>query len=648
MARDIGAQSVTSLLVNSSPDALILLTDTFAVEFWSSGAQSMFGYLEAEAVGRTIHELIVPAPQQPAVDRALNAPDSSRAPAIEIEFRTKQNTTLVGDMSITTLPPVTPVRFLLTIKDVSSLACIRRRKLLQARVHELLAHVVDAAVLIDAHGWVLCATPKVETVFSYTRAEIILQPFAQVLDDASTTLLATHLTVSSEAQHMPRLALTGVTKDGRRFRFHAHLTRLHMEEDVLTMATLHEHDGGEEPAAQELRAEDHELHGQKLEAIGRLAGGIAHDFNNVLTVVTGFSQLILRGVQQGEDLSTFVEAIKEIKAAGERGAQLTGQLLAFSRKQPAQPEVIALNPILHGVERMLKSLVGENIELVLVPSKETGSIMADPGHVGQVIMNLTLNAKDAMPDGGELIIETANCELPVALHCEHDTVPRGRYVMLSVRDTGVGIATDVLPRIFEPFFTTKERGKGTGLGLATVYGIVKQSDAHFYVKSAVSQGTEIRIYFPRIESPAQTQAQSGAPTARAIETTIQPVKPITGETILIVEDEDGVRAVERTLLQEAGYHVLEASDSEEAIELCTRYGGPIHLMVTDVMLPGLNGRQLAERLTTLRTNLKVIFVTGYSSDIVFRQGVETKSLWFLQKPFPPELLLSKVRQILNT
>jgi CheY-like chemotaxis protein len=275
---------------------------------------------------------------------------------------------------------------------------------------------------------------------------------------------------------------------------------------------------------------------------------------------------------------------------------------------------------------------------MLLQSNATGAIKADPGHIGQIIMNLTLNAKDAMPAGGQLTIETANCDLQEPLQGQHDTVPIGRYVMLSVKDTGAGIATDVLPRIFEPFFTTKERGKGTGLGLATVYGIVKQSEAHLFVSSAPGIGTDMRIYFPRVEgTPETVRPPEGGTDTRAC-----------GETILIVEDEEGVRMVERTLLQDAGYHVLEATNANEAVELCTRFGGSIHLMVTDVMLPGANGRELAERLLTLRANLKVIFVTGYSADTVFRQGPESKTVWFLQKPFPPDLLLKKVRQILGS
>jgi two-component system, cell cycle sensor histidine kinase and response regulator CckA len=636
MARDIGTTSFSQLLLNSCPDALILLSETHTIESWNRGAQTMFGYLEAEVLSRSVFDAIVPATQKFAIQQALG-PGTQGDAVIEVELRTKQRRSFVADITITALATKTPLRWLLTIKDVSSLACTRRRQLLQSRANHLLAHVIDAAVLLDAHGWVLAATPRAEALLGTPLGEIVMQPIGRLLDEPSAALLSTALTLthdSSGTPSTPRLALTGATREGVRVSFTAHLTRLRMEDDVLTMATFHDGHG----AGSELGAQDHELHSQKLEAIGRLAGGIAHDFNNVLTVITGFSQLILRGLQQGEDVSAYIDAIKEIKAAGERGAQLTSQLLAFSRKQPAQPEVIALNPIVSSVERMLKSLVGENIELVLVPSKDTGAINADPGHIGQVIMNLTLNAKDAMPDGGELILETANCDLPVPLHCEHDTVPRGKYVMLSVRDTGCGITPEALPRIFEPFFTTKERGKGTGLGLATVYGIVKQSQGHLYVKSAVGQGTELRIYFPRVDgSPVTSRAAEGAPT-----------KVASGETILVVEDEDGVRTVEKTLLQDAGYNVLEAADSEEAMELCTRHGGPIHLMVTDVMLPGMNGKQLADRLATLRSNLKVIFVTGYSSDVLFRQGVDTRSLWFLQKPFAPELLLSKVRQILSS
>jgi CheY-like chemotaxis protein len=365
-----------------------------------------------------------------------------------------------------------------------------------------------------------------------------------------------------------------------------------------------------------------------------LAGGIAHDFNNLLTVITSYSDLLL------EELGTEDPRrgdVAEIRKAGASAAGLTRQLLAFSRQQVLEPRVLDMNAVVSSAETLLKRLIGEDIELVTALAPRLGAIKADPGQLEQVIVNLAVNARDAMPEGGKITIETANVDMDVAYVRDHPLARPGPYVMLSVSDTGTGMDEQTQRRIFEPFFTTKEMGKGTGLGLATVYGIVKQSGGFIWVYSELDHGTTFKVYLPRV-----TEAVD-APTPRA-----QPKESPRGtETVLLVEDAAAVRAVSRQVLERLGYAVLEAPDGKAALHLATKHRGPIHLLLTDVVMPELGGRQLAEQLTALRPELKVLYVSGYTDDAVVRHGVLEAGIAYLQKPFTPEILGRRVREVLD-
>jgi PAS domain S-box-containing protein len=375
---------------------------------------------------------------------------------------------------------------------------------------------------------------------------------------------------------------------------------------------------------------------QKMEAIGRLTGSIAHDFNNLLTVISGYSTLLLRRLKPGDRLHRFSE---EIMRASERARGLTQQLLAFSRRQILEPRVLNLNRSVAAMNPMLRRLIGEDIDLVTLLSPELGPIRADVGQIEQVIMNLAVNARDAMPQGGKLTIETANAELDEAYASRHIGIDPGLYVLLAITDTGQGMDMETRAHLFEPFFTTKAQGKGTGLGLATVYGIVKQSGGHIFVDSEPGRGTTFKIYFPRTENIPEAE-QEPPPTLDT--------EGIRGsETILLVEDEEAVRELARETLEEAGFHVLEAQDGATAIARCSRYEGPIHLLVTDVVMPGMDGRTLAKRLTTIHPNMKVLYMSGYTDDTLLRRGIFSGDLVFLQKPFTPFSLACKVREVLN-
>jgi PAS domain S-box-containing protein len=374
---------------------------------------------------------------------------------------------------------------------------------------------------------------------------------------------------------------------------------------------------------------------QKMEAVGQLAGGIAHDFNNLLMVIQSDSEVILRQLGTRHPLRRSAEGIRE---AAEQAATLTRQLLAFSRKQVLAPKVLDLNATVAGVHKILQRLIGEPIALVMAPGPHLGRVKADPGQIEQVIMNLAVNARDAMPDGGQLTVETANLDLD-EISALHPGAPPGRYVTMVVRDTGCGMDAETQARLFEPFFTTKEPGKGTGLGLSTVYGIVKQSGGHIWVESAPGRGTTFRICLPRVEASAAPVEDPRAETRRA--------KSAGAQTILLVEDAVRVRDVVREILEMSDYAVLEASHGAEALVVSGRHQGPIHLMITDVVMPGMSGSELAQRLISLRPETKVLYMSGYTDDAIVRHGVLAADTPFLPKPFSPDALTRKVRDVLD-
>jgi GAF domain-containing protein/CheY-like chemotaxis protein len=382
------------------------------------------------------------------------------------------------------------------------------------------------------------------------------------------------------------------------------------------------------------QTQDQLIQAQKMEAIGRLAGGVAHDFNNLLTVIMGRTGLLLAGlgVEKAQR-----PALELIQATVTRAADLTRQLLAFSRKQVLQPVVLDLNAVVSTMGEMLRRLIGEDIALVTVLNPGLGRVKADPGQVEQVIMNLAINARDAMPRGGRLTLETANVELDAGYARQHPGARPGPHVMLALSDTGGGMDAETQAHIFEPFFTTKGPGKGTGLGLATVYGVVKQSDGTIWVYSEPGRGTTFKVYLPLVEDPVEpAQGDDLAPA------------PLRGmETVLLVEDEDAVRDLARDVLQASGYTVLEARHGGEALRICAQHPEPIHLMLTDVVMPEMSGRELAQRLAVLRPGVKVLYMSGYTDNAVVHHGVLDPGTVFLQKPFSPTVLTRKVREVLD-
>lgn len=371
-------------------------------------------------------------------------------------------------------------------------------------------------------------------------------------------------------------------------------------------------------------------HSQKMDAVGRLAGGVAGDFNNVLTVITGYSELLRTELPTGNPLRRFAD---EILWAAERAASLTRQLLAFSRGPSAQPRLLDLNAVLANMEPMLRRLVGESIELITLTGPGLGRVKADPAQIEQIVMNLAGNARDAMPEGGKLVIETANVDLEDPASSKKIGVRPGAYVMLAVSDTGIGMDAATRSRLFEPFFTTKEPGKGSGLGLATVYGIVKQSEGQVTVYSQPGCGTIFEIYLPRFTEAVGTTG------AR------RQVQPKGSETILLVDDEDGVRKLVNAILQGHGYSVIEAGSGPAALAAFEKNAHKIDLVVTDIVMPQMNGLELGERLTQARPELKILYMSGYRDNPI---GGTTPDRAFLHKPFTPDTLLEKIREVLDS
>jgi len=503
---------------------------------------------------------------------------------------------------------------------------------------QLLELAPDAMIVVGADRRIVIVNGQAELLFDWKGEELVGQRIEVLIPQRYRQVHAAHhgdfLSHPRPRRMGSTQPLTALRKDGTEIPVEISLGPIRTAEGLIVVATIRDV-SARVRAEQALRRTEEQLrHAQKMEAIGLLAGGIAHDFNNLLSVILGHANLMLETLAPHDALRVDLD---ELVLASQRASDLTRQLLAFSRKQVLEPRVLDVNQELVAVERMLRRVVGEDIVLSVLKAEPLGQVYADPGQLEQVIMNLVVNARDAMPRGGKLTIETADVVLDAAYAVDHLGATVGPHVMLAVTDTGSGIDAETRARIFEPFFTTKEKGKGTGIGLATVLGIVAQSGGHIAVYSEPGEGTTFKIYLPRTDRPTEA-VMSPTPPRRSLRGS---------ETILLVEDEDQVRAVARAVLARYGYDVLEARNGSDALAACAGCKGKIDLVVTDVVMPSLTGPQFTQRLAGLRPTTKVIFMSGYPDNSIVHHGVLEKGIAFLAKPFTSEVLLRKVRELLD-
>jgi len=495
----------------------------------------------------------------------------------------------------------------------------------------LLESASQAIISTDGAGTMVLVNRQAEEMFGYQREELLGSPIEMLLPEANR---GAHFQLRAEYLDRPGVRpmgsgidLSARRKDGSEFPVEVGLSHIETAGGVFAIAFVID-------ISQRKRIEQQLAHAQKMEAVGRLAGGVAHDFNNMLTVIAGYGAMVLEELQGQGPLRSHVG---EIVAAANRAATLTGQLLAFSRQQCMRPQVINLNTLIANTENMLRRLVREDAVLELILQGGLGSVRANPDQVEQAIVNLVVNARDAIPAGGRITVETANVCFDECYARTHTGVHPGEFAMIAVSDTGNGMDADVLRRVFEPFFTTKQQGKGTGLGLATVYGMVKQTGGDICVYSEPGKGTTFKLYFPAVEDPvAASPAVIVQPALRG------------DETILVVEDEPSVRGVTVKMVEQLGYVALAAASGAEALEMSKAQSGTIALLLTDVVMPNMNGRQLAAELAGTRPDMKVLYLSGYTESVAIQHGIVDASVPFLPKPFSRDALAKTIRDVLKT
>jgi two-component system cell cycle sensor histidine kinase/response regulator CckA len=509
----------------------------------------------------------------------------------------------------------------------------------EARFGRLAESGIIGIVTADVHGNILDANDAYTKMVGYSREDLV-QGALRWADLTAPELR--HLTL----QFIEKLQSTGIAapfeteslrKDGTRIPILVGAAMLAYPKFIAFAADLTERrraEDGRIRAEKALYESERQLRqAQKMEALGRLAGGVAHDFNNVLSVILSYGELILSGMKPLDPLRADIE---EIRSAARRAAGLTRQLLLLSRQKVAAPKVVEIHDVLTSMKKMIARILGEDVELVIVTPKSSGRVKIDPSHIDQVILNLVVNARDAMPTGGKLTIETDSVLLDEEYARNHLRAKAGPYVMVAVSDTGTGMDRETQARIFEPFFTTKEIGKGTGLGLSTVFGIVQQCGGHLFVYSEPGQGTTFKVYLPQVDAAVDVLQ------ARASPATLYGT-----ETILLVEDEEQVRKIAQNILRRQGYRVIAAPHGEEALRLSAEHQGPIALLLTDVVMPKMSGPELAKRLMAARPETKVLCMSGYTDDSIVRHGVLESGVAFIQKPFTPSSLATKIREVLD-
>jgi PAS domain S-box-containing protein len=629
------AESRFQALIEASSDVVKLSGADGVITYISPSVLTVLGYRPDELVGRTMSELVHPdhLEMYQADQRArLERPGMRTA----IRFRARHRNgewRWIGARTTNLLEDPAVRAVLSNLRDITHENKAREA---QAYLASIVEYSDQAIVGHDMKGQVTSWNRAAEKLFGYKADEILGKHISLLMPPELRDEGAAFVERAREGTVIDELDTLRRRKDGALVEVRVTLSPLRDAAGEVVGVVGMASDLRERKRAEDVvtRLREQLQHAQRVEAIGRLAGGIAHDFNNALSVVLTYATLVLQDLPEGEPARA---DILEIQRAGQRAARLTQQLLAFSRQQVLQPKVLDLNETLSGMRDMLQRLLGEDVELSLLAATDLGRVNVDPGQVEQIIMNLAVNARDAMPHGGKLTIETSNVELDAEYAAAHLGATPGRYVMLAVCDTGSGMDADTRSRIFEPFFTTKELGKGTGLGLSTVLGIVQQSGGSISVYSEVGVGTTFKVYLPRTDRDVEVTPSQLPPTADGGG----------GETILLVEDEQQVREVASLILRRGGYKVLLAENGEQGLAVAEEHGRGIDLLITDVVMPRMNGRQLVERLTPRWPDLKVLFMSGYTDDAIVHHGVLEEGVNFLQKPITPDALLKRVHEVLD-
>ncbi len=629
------------VVVENSHDMVAVLDPMGRFVFASPSYEQVLGYSPDELVGVSPISLVHPGDVQRASDALRQVVTSQNAAVVELRMRHKRgNWVFVEGTTTSVLHEDGQLRsILMSFRDISERR-IAEEELREAEArYRLLVEQLPLVTYISVPGtsrrWVYLS-PQLEEMLGY-KASDWTSDFNNYLQAIHPDDRARTTSERAAATGKGRIAIEYrlIAADGRTVwvRDDAVVVRDLSGKPLYVQGYLLDISAERQAEAERRQLEAQLLHSQKMEAIGRLAGGIAHDFNNLLTAITGYSELIISELEPDSSLSRDAE---EIKNAAEQAAAMTQQLLAFSRRQVLQPALLNPNEVIEHMEKLLRRLIGEHIELVTELSEDVDSIRSDRSQIEQVMMNLVVNARDAMPDGGRIMIETGNVEVDTGRAAALGLEP-GRYVMASVADSGSGMDDETMTHIFEPFFTTKGQGEGTGLGLATVHGIVEQSNGAIQVTSNVGEGSEFRVYLPVAVGGVAADRQP-MPSGETHGT----------ETLLLVEDEETVRQLVARVLRELGYDVHEKSSGEEALSFSTSFAKPIDLLLTDVVMPGMNGRELAELLTVSRPSTKVLFMSGYTEEAIVHHGVPVGEATFIGKPFTPQELARKVRSVLES
>jgi len=628
------AEDKYRVVAETATDVIVTIDENGKILFINKSLKRVFGYEIAEVLGKDVTLLLgerMRSALKAALSKYLETGEKNlNWEAVELAGLHKSGREIPLELSLAEFVKNGKCYFTGIARDISE-----RKRAEQAlrkseeRYRDLVENARDIIYTHDLDGNYTSINKAGEQLTGYSREETLEMNLAQTVapEDLEKASRMISRKLSGEPETVYELEI--IAKDGNRVALEVNTRLIHQNGVPVGVQGIARDITERKQLEAQLRQS------QKLEAVGQLAGGVAHDFNNLLTVILGYNEMMLSRMDADNPLQ---RAVCEIKKAGESASSLTRQLLAFSRKQVLQPKVIDLNVVVSDMGKMLVRLIGEDIELVTDLKPSMARVKADPGQIEQVLMNLAVNARDAMPRGGALIIATDNVSMDDELVRKYVSIQPGPHVMLSVSDTGLGMDTETQARIFEPFFTTKGAGKGTGLGLATVYGIVKQSGGNIWLYSELGKGTTFKIFLPRVDEFASD--------LETVEDT-QPI-PRGSESVLLVEDEEQVRRIICEVLEQQGYNVLTAANGEEALKIAEDARTDVQLLLTDVVMPQMSGPELAEQLSVLRPQLKVLYISGYTDDAIVRHGLLDEKLHFLQKPFDAASLARKVREVFDS